>query len=180
MKTSTLKQKTPLKRKTGLQARSGFKRSTTPLRAITGLKRGKTLKRSSDSDMIVLDRIFSEVVRRKAADSSGRVSCVTCGTILHWRLMQAGHFQDRQHLATRYDETNVFCQDEDCNCFMDKKEMLAKYEDFLRAKFGPNHPDLLKQKAQQITHAFPFKELIAKYTDELNQLRDYQDSEIQL
>lgn len=178
MLNSTLKQNTPLRSYTPLRAKTGFKRSTYQMRSLTPLNRQSRLKKRSDSPMIELDGIFSEVIRRKHADYRGMVSCVTCWKMFHWKVIQAGHFIDRQYLLTRYDETNVFPQCSDDNCFMDKKEMLAKYSAFLVLQFGSEYPGFLKEKAKGDGHGFPFKSLIAKYTEERDRLRILQDKEI--
>lgn len=177
-----MKTNTPLQRYTSLKS-TGFAYSKA-LPSTLQVKQGfrsvrKYLKKSSNSDMVVLDRIFSEVVRRKHADYRGMVSCVTCWAKFHWKLIQAGHFIDRQHLLTRYDETAVFPQCENCNCFMEKTEMLEKYGTFLILNFGPEYPEFLRQKAKGDAHGFPFKELIAKYTEERDTMHLLQDNEIQ-
>src|SRR3990167_10155989 len=59
-------------------------------------------------------KVFSEWVRRNGADENGFNACYTCGTKLHWKRLQAGHFISRTHLATLFDEQNVKPQ-----CFAD-------------------------------------------------------------
>lgn len=173
-----MKQTTPLKRYTPLSTGKGFSHPISPLQARKGLKRSKWMNKRSDSPMIELDGIFSEVIRRKHADYRGMVSCVTCWKMFHWKIIQAGHFVDRQHLLTRYDETNVFPMCENCNCFIPKEEMLHKYSLFLILHFGTEYPTFLKEKAKGDAHGFPFKSLIIQYTDERDRLRILQNNEI--
>lgn len=54
-----------------------------------------------------LDSIFSKYIRLKDADDDGYVKCFTSGVVKYWKEIQAGHFQSRRHLNTRWDEMNV-------------------------------------------------------------------------
>ena len=54
-----------------------------------------------------LDKVFSQWVRRKDADHRGYVECWTCGKVLPWSRVDAGHFQSRAKFSTRWDEMNV-------------------------------------------------------------------------
>lgn len=53
----------------------------------------------------------------KDADERGYVSCYTCGTSYHWKQIQAGHFQSRVKMPTRWNERNVKPQCIRCNIF---------------------------------------------------------------
>jgi hypothetical protein len=61
--------------------------------------------------------LFSEWVRRKDADSSGYVQCITCGKKLLWKECDAGHYISRRHNSTFIDERNVKPQCKWCNGF---------------------------------------------------------------
>jgi hypothetical protein len=68
-----------------------------------------TLKRT-------LDRIFSQFIRER--DRTGDYfTCSTCAGVKPYEQMDAGHFQNRRHLGTRYDEQNVHGQCRSCNRF---------------------------------------------------------------
>lgn len=43
------------------------------------------------------------------------VTCYTCGSVMHWKESQTGHFFTRGRQATRWDEDNVRIQDYRCN-----------------------------------------------------------------
>ena len=63
-----------------------------------------------------LDAVFSKYIRAKYS-KNGLVKCYTCN---HWgeiKRMQNGHFNPRQHLATRYDERNCRPQCFACNMY---------------------------------------------------------------
>lgn len=161
-----MKTGTPLKRKTQLIAKKGFQKTYSPLASRTTFKRSNWAKKMPDSDQAFLDRIFSRYIRKSSADFAGLVSCCTCGIVRHWQQMQAGHFMDRQHISTRYNEHNVYPQCEDCNCFREKEEMLAAYVVFL----GTDIAMRLKKLSEEIIHSFPYKEKIAEYEEKLSRL----------
>jgi|TARA_R100000479_G_scaffold85656_1_gene41744 hypothetical protein len=64
-----------------------------------------------------LDKWFSLYIRLRHADENGRTECWTCGKIDHYKKLQAGHFQSRRHLPTRWNEINVQVQCVRCNMF---------------------------------------------------------------
>jgi hypothetical protein len=50
-----------------------------------------------------IDRNYSKYVRRHTADTTtGAVKCYTCDHKAHWSTVDAGHFQSRAKLATRW------------------------------------------------------------------------------
>lgn len=182
--TSFLQRRTPLK-------------SYSHLTSKVSLKRGGTLKRSSFKKSVVptspqgiLDTIFSQCIRRAAADFRGYVLCATCGTANHWRSMDCGHFQDRAHIATRYDPRNCAPQCHDCNRFAvlidengehvsSKKQILDNFAEYIDHVHGQGVAAELQKLADTICHDFPYKEkitewegvlasLIAKSTNDIN------------
>lgn len=64
-----------------------------------------------------LDTIFSKYIRLRKADKNGYATCVTCGKRNHWKKMHNGHYVDRRHMATRFDEKNCNVQCPGCNTF---------------------------------------------------------------
>ena len=63
----------------------------------------------------VLDREFSSYVRLLAADKSGLVRCVTCGSIHFWKQITLGHYISRSHHSVRWNLKNVAPQCGWCN-----------------------------------------------------------------
>lgn len=58
------------------------------------------------------------LVRLKAADDNGYVSCVTCGVTRHYKdQMHGGHFIERRYTATKLLEENIHPQCAGCNSF---------------------------------------------------------------
>lgn len=80
-------------------------------------KKGKRQTKDSFKGLVaILDKVFSEYVRRSDCNN-GSARCITCPTILHWTLGDAGHFVTRNHFATRWDRKNVNFQCPACNRF---------------------------------------------------------------
>ena len=111
-----------------------------------------------------LDILFSKYVRLSNADKNGFCTCVTCGTKLHWKNIQAGHFMSRKHYSTRWDENNVKPQCIGCNMF--KQGEQYKYSLFLGKKISEN----LYTKSKEIVKFTndDLLDMILKYTNKLN------------
>lgn len=61
------------------------------------------------------DTVFSRYIRLRDMDENGLCHCVTCGRVGTPKEMDCGHYQKRQHMATRYDERNCHAQCKRCN-----------------------------------------------------------------
>lgn len=84
--------------------------------------------------MSTVDKKVSEYIRKKHANSDGYCRCVTCGVIKHWKEMDNGHFIKREHLLTRYMETNMAVQCRKCNRFQGGRE--ARFAEYIIKKYG--------------------------------------------
>jgi hypothetical protein len=100
--------------------------------------------------------LFSEWVRRSAADEYGFCVCITCSRVLPWQQMQAGHFISRSHNLILFDEKNVHVQCSRCNVLL--KGNIIVYQDFMLKTYGQSVIDELLRKAK-ITHKFTVFEL---------------------
>ena len=74
----------------------------------------KKLKKKVNRKLLVkkLDAAFSKYIRWRAADSDGKVQCVTCKKVDDVSSMQNGHFMSRKHYSLRwhpYGNCNVQC-----------------------------------------------------------------------
>lgn len=67
--------------------------------------------------MQILDRVFSEYIRRRDAGGSEYAKCITCGTVKPWREGDCGHFICRNHLILRWEPRNANFQCPSCNRF---------------------------------------------------------------
>ena len=71
-----------------------------------------------------LDKVFSQYIRYYYADHKGYVECYTCGVQKPVKQMQAGHFQSRKHMSTRWHENNVRPQCVKCNMYSQGEQYL--------------------------------------------------------
>lgn len=62
-------------------------------------------------------KLFSIYTRSKDTDFAGNVCCYTCGSVHHWRTVDAGHFIKRGFKKSKFDERNVKPQCKKCNQF---------------------------------------------------------------
>jgi hypothetical protein len=100
--------------------------------------------RQKNTSKARLDTIFSEYIRRRDSDDRGFVKCISCGKILHWKDSDCGHYINRKHNSTRYDEMNCNAQCRSCNRF-DEGNMQG-YRKGLISKFGEKEVEMLEIK----------------------------------
>ena len=119
---------------------------------------------------VKLDKIFSQYIRQKYADDNGYVHCVTCGTVHHWKKIQAGHFHSRRYLSIRWDEKNVFPQCVSCNIY--KQGEQVKMYQYIDKIFGKSTLEMLEIKKNNICKMgkFEYEVLIKHYTEKLKNL----------
>nr|DAK61511.1 MAG TPA: NinG recombination protein [Caudoviricetes sp.] len=96
-------------------------------------------------------RVFQAIVRMKAADDHGNVTCCTCGKIRKWNAsdMNAGHFISRSRHATVFHFTNCHPQCAACNDPKRKGNKSAEYERFMLTKYGEDVVAGLKASAEE-------------------------------
>ena len=95
-----------------------------------------------------LDKVFSIWIRRRFADENGFTSCYTCGVVKHWREMDAGHFQSRGKLSTRWHELNVFQQCKMDNGFKNGEQF--KFARQLDADYGEGTAEEIERLSNRI------------------------------
>lgn len=71
-------------------------------------------KRSQKTLIRKLDEVFSRYIRLRDADEHGYIRCISCGRIHHFNETDCGHFINRSHMATRFDEQNCNGQCRSC------------------------------------------------------------------
>ena len=91
-----------------------------------------------------LDRIFSEYIRKRDSDDNGYIRCISCGKIVHLKEADNGHYINRKHNSTRYDEINCNAQCRSCNRFDEGN--LQGYRKGLIKKYGLEAVELLELK----------------------------------
>lgn len=114
-----------------------------------------------------LDKEFSLFIRLRDAMSNGFFRCISCGQIKRFEQADCGHYINRQHMSTRFDEMNCNAQCRKCNRFMEGN--IQGYRQGLIAKYGEQRVLLLEAKKNQTRKYsdFEYKELI-KYYKALN------------
>ena len=104
--------------------------------------------------------IFSQYVRmRDCLKTTGTLThckCITCTKLLELKEAQAGHFVDRRHSATLFDETNVHAQCGRCNVYLDGE--ILKYRREIIRLYGEGYDVQLEEKAIE-TKKFTIAEL---------------------
>ena len=110
-------------------------------------KKTKTIGKLTDEAATLLQRL----VRLKAADDNGYVSCVTCGVTKRFDDgMQGGHFRPRGKAATKLMEENVHPQCDSCNSFgMKFHGAEAKYTTYMIDMYGREFVDELIELSDQ-------------------------------
>jgi hypothetical protein len=62
-----------------------------------------------------IDPPFHRFIRLRDTNEAGYGKCISCDKAIHFHEGDAGHFQSRQHKATRWNEENVNLQCKSCN-----------------------------------------------------------------
>jgi len=116
------------------------------------------------------DTIFSRFIRLKYANERGMVKCYTCPTVVHWTMIQNGHYISRSHLYLRWDERN--CRPQCRNCNEAKYGEHAKFMAELE-KESPGLPEYLydDMKIVHKTSREEIREIIATYTPKVKELK---------
>ena len=94
-----------------------------------------------------LDKVFSRFIRMRDCCGSDRGPCITCGKTVIWKYGDAGHFQTRGRLNTRFDERNVNLQCKYCNGPMSGQQYLHGIS--IDHKYGVGTADELLQLSRQ-------------------------------
>lgn len=113
-----------------------------------------------------LDREFSLYVRLRDS-SGGYFRCISCGQTKPFAQADCGHYINRQHMSTRFDEMNCNAQCRKCNRFMEGN--MQGYRQGLVAKYGEQKVLLLEAKKNQARKYSDFEyEQLIKYYKALN------------
>lgn len=132
----------------------------------------KTKKKKSLSTVIEkLDTVFSQFIRLRDSDQNGYCRCISCGKVVFWKYIQNGHFVNRGHMNTRFDEKNCNAQCVTCNCFDEGNNI--GYMRGLIDKYGPRIIDELYIKKNQTKKwdAFDLEVLIQDYQKKVDRLK---------
>ena len=90
----------------------------------------------------------SQYIRRKSADHTGYVQCVTCEESHHWKEMDAGHFISKARGSSIYFvEENIHPQCQRCNRFLEGNKHL--YTLYMIDMYGRDKVEELEQLARE-------------------------------
>jgi len=122
-----------------------------------------------------LDKVFSEYIRLRDADSNGFVWCVTCGSAHYWsdgHQINCGHYIPRSRKATRFDERN--CHGQCVKCNMYKSGEWDIYEQRMIDMYGKDVVDELKQKARigGSFDGYQMRQMIIEYREKVKKLKN--------
>ena len=119
-----------------------------------------------------LDRIFSLFIRYRDTMPNGYFQCISCGKIKPFNKADCGHYINRQHMSTRFDEMNCNAQCSHCNRFMEGN--IQDYRRRLVAKYGERNVLILEAK-KNVTKQFSdfqLEKLITHYKEEAKKLKE--------
>lgn len=105
-------------------------------------KLSQTGKTSRSKKIKKLDDLFSVFIRRRDCTPVGR--CISCGKLITFETSDCGHYVNRKHMATRYDEMNCNAQCRACNRF-DEGNIMG-YRKGLIEKHGEKTVEMLEMK----------------------------------
>ena len=118
-----------------------------------------------------LDKVFSEYIRLRDANSAGFCKCVTCGEMWRWQMIHNGHYVDRRHIGARYDERNCHSQCYSCNIGL--RGNLEKYKKAIIRLYGVTVLEELESKKRSIEKwtLADYQEKIEYYREKVKRLR---------
>ena len=116
-----------------------------------------------------LDRVFSEYIRKRDT-KDGYFVCISCGRRLPYEQADCGHYINRRHLATRWDEENCNAECRFCNRFDEGN--IQGYRRGLLHKIGEERLLLLEARKNRRTSFTNFEAdvMIAEYKRLINEL----------
>jgi hypothetical protein len=133
----------------------------------------KPAKKSEKSKLVEkLDVVFSEFVRLRDSDHNGIVECIICQDKQHWRDVDCGHYQDRDHMGTRWDEVNGNGECRECNRYSDVPTYI--YAAKINQKYGAGAADRMDKLAKSTVQFedHELKKMYDYYRDQVKILKE--------
>lgn len=126
--------------------------------------KNNTPKSERSKAIAKLDRVFSDYIRQRDS-KNGMFRCISCGQIKSYEQADCGHYINRRHIATRFDEVNCNAQCRSCNRF--KEGNIQGYRRGLIHKYGEESVLLLESRQNNICHlTIPEIDILVKYYKE--------------
>lgn len=117
------------------------------------------------------DTIFSRYIRLKYSNENGMVKCYTCDSLVHWAMLDCGHFVKRAHLYTRWGENNCRPQCKNCNQFLNGN--VVEYRERME-KENQGSTELLLDSCKLVYKPTreEIRQIISEYTPKVKALRN--------
>lgn len=116
-----------------------------------------------------LDAVFSRYIRLRDADDKGICTCITCGSKVHRKDIQNGHFISRWNYKYRRSVVNCRSQCMPCNIY--KSGNYIAYTLYMIWKYGQWVVEMMQKDKELIKTSTPeIKEMIEKYKYEVELL----------
>ncbi len=117
---------------------------------------------------------FSRYVRLFYSDENGNTTCYTCGSINNLKEVDNGHYQKREHKATRYHRNNCRVQCKTCNGDTKHNGKQDVFRKNLVYEIGENEVLEIEKLARTTikANALFYREVADKYRILLNELQD--------
>lgn len=133
-------------------------------------KEGIRIKKKPDL-IEKLDRVFSLFIRYRDSMPNGYFQCVSCRKIKRFSQADCGHYINRKHMNTRFDEMNCHAQCRECNRFSEGN--IQDYRRNLVGKYGERAVILLEAKKNVFRQFsdFQLEEKISFYREQANKLK---------
>ena len=96
-----------------------------------------------------LDRIFSLFIRYRDTMPNGYFQCISCGKIKPFNKADCGHYINRQHMSTRFDEMNCKYGERNVLILEAKKNVTKQFSDFQLEKLITHY----KEEAKKLKEA---------------------------
>ena len=132
----------------------------------------KELERYESLSAVVedLDAVFSQFIRLRDSDENGYITCYCCGRVEYYTDCDCMHFQDRDHMNTRFSEDN--CKGGCRICNQRKDGNLRAFAEHLEQD-RPGSVEALEEQARApYKYDVPeLKSLIAYYSKQVKAMK---------
>lgn len=138
-------------------------------------KETRAIKQDLDSKgaMRLADMYFSRYIRAFYSDQNGNCTCYTCGEILYLKEVDNGHYQKREHKATRYHLNNCRPQCKICNGDTKHNGKQSEFRVHLSYEIGEENVVNIERLARtkvKATSKF-YRDIADEYRIKLNELQ---------
>lgn len=133
---TSLRTKSPLRKKSWLKSKPKSKLAESKFEAseVKVKKPVENKKKHTDE----LDKVFSFYIRLRDSMPGGMCKCISCGKIVPFSKIQAGHYRSRGNMSTRWNPDNVNGECVECNLQLRNGDHLLDYRANLIRKIGEN------------------------------------------